>query len=273
MEGKTMKLHKIDDLMYYTFPSFDDYNSIKHCFTTRLGGVSEGHLASMNLGFGRGDSEENLLENYRIICNALGIDHRQLVISDQIHDAKIRVVTNEDVGKGLIHTKDYEGIDGLITDCIGIPLVTLYADCVPLFFFDPVQRVVGTAHAGWRGTVKQIGRVMVEAFAESFGSEHSDILVGIAPSIGNCCYEVDEKVKNQFEGMNIDIDDYIESKPNNKYHLNLQEINKMILINSGVPAKNITVTDLCTMCHKDVFFSHRGHEGKRGNMAAIIALV
>jgi len=272
MHSNSMKINKVGEFVYLTFPSFEQFEEIRHGFTTRHGGVSTGCLESMNLGFGRGDSKENILKNYEVACSAMGLDYSRCVVSDQVHEDEIRIVDEQDCGKGLVFKKDYKGIDGLITDKPNVPLVTLYADCVPLFFYDPVRKVIGTAHAGWRGTVRKIGSRMISKFVEVYGSKAEDIWVAIAPSIGPCCYEVDQVVKDEFMTMDLDVKPFIEEKSNGKYHIDLWGINRAILIDAGVLEGHISVTDLCTKCNKEEFFSHRGHNGKRGNMAAIISL-
>lgn len=267
---KTLSFHKKGDLYYLIFPSFDKTQKVRHCFSTRLGGISKGMFDSLNLGFSRGDEDSNVIKNYEILCNAIGIDTKRLVFSDQIHETKIRVVSQED----LEHLPlEIEGIDGLVTDAKQVSLVTLYADCVPLFFLDPVAKVIGLSHAGWRGTVGKIGLETIRAFKENFNSNPKDILVGIGPSIGKCCFEVDEPVAYEFDLAFKNAEGIIYSKPNNKYIIDLWEANKKALVEGGILESNITVTDLCTQCNKDVFFSHRGHKGKRGSLAAIIELI
>ena len=273
MKLKSEKLTIVQkgEVVYFTFPHFDKYNFVKHGFTSKLGGVSDGIYESLNLNFSVGDKHDNVIENYKIIAKALNINFENLVLSSQIHESEIKCVNKSDRGKGITQSRDYEGIDGLITNEPEVALVTLYADCVPLFFLDPVKRVVGLAHAGWKGTVKEIGRKMVEKFVNQYRSNKEDILVGIGPSIGDCCYEVGEEVVEQFKGIKAS-DNNIISKSNLKYMLDLWSINKDILIESGIKENNIVVTDICTNCNKDYLFSHRGHHGKRGGMAAIIQL-
>ena len=269
---KSLSVHQRKDLVYVTFPSFDKTNLVHHCFSTRLGGVSGGIYKSLNLGFGRGDQDDCVTRNYEILCNAIGVDSQALIFSDQIHGTNIKVITEEDMKQRSNFLKGPEGIDGLVTNLQKVPLVTLYADCVPLFFLDPIGKVVGLAHAGWRGTVNKIGEKMIKIFQERFDSNPKDILAGIGPSIGRCCFEVDEPVAIEFgksfaNGRNI-----VFPKDHNKYIIDLWEANKHTLVDGGIPFSNITVTDLCTMCNKDIFFSHRGHQGKRGSLAAIIEI-
>jgi len=267
----SLKLNKQGEVYYFTFPSFEKYDFLSHGFSTRLGGVSCGIYESMNLGFNRGDDYSNVFENYKIFSKALGVDYKNLVFGSQVHGDVIRDVTEMDKGKGIIKEKEYSDVDGLITNVPGIPLVGLFADCVPIFYFDPVKKIIGIAHSGWRGTVLKIGEKMVKKFME-YGSSKEDILVGIGPSIGPCCFQVGEETVEEFRSLHINIENYLEKDVKDKYKINLWEINRKILIDSGIKRENITVTDICTMCSKDLLFSHRGSNGKRGSLAGIIGL-
>lgn len=272
IESKNLNILKSGGLCYITFPSLS-VDGVKHAFSTRLGGKSEGIFSSMNLSFSRGDDPQNVLENYRIICKAINVDYKKCVLSKQTHTTNIRIVTLDDIGKGIVKERDFDDVDGLITDIPGVTLVTQYADCVGLLFYDPVKKVIAASHAGWRGTVGEIGRKTVETMQSHFGSDPKNILAAIAPSIGPCCFEVDSPVYDEFIKLkNIDLNRIIKGKPNGKYNIDLWECNRQILINAGVDPENISVTDLCTKCHPDVFFSHRATKGKRGNLAALICL-
>jgi YfiH family protein len=182
-------------------------------------------------------------------------------------------VTEEDSGKGIVKDRDYDDVDGLITNVKGLTLVTQYADCVGLLFYDPQKKVIATSHAGWRGTVGEIGRLTVEKMSAVFGCKPKDIRVGIAPSIGMCCFEVDTPVYEEFSKItSFDTNSIIKNDGGGKYHIDLWRANLLSLLNAGVPNENISITDLCTKCHPDVFFSHRFTNGKRGNLAALICL-
>lgn len=272
IESQNLNIVKKNELVYITFPSLC-VDGVKHGFSTRLGGVSEGIFSSMNLSFSRGDDEEAVLKNYKIICCALGVDYKKCVLSKQTHTTNIRIVSADDIGKGIVKERDFDNVDGLITNIPGVTLVTQYADCVGLLFYDPIKRVIAASHAGWRGTVGEIGRKTVEKMQEHFGSDPRNILAAVAPSIGKCCFEVDKPVYDEFVKLqNIDLEKIIECKEGGKYNIDLWECNRQILINAGILPQNISVTDLCTKCHPDVFFSHRATGGKRGNLAAFICL-
>ncbi len=266
------KLVTKGEVTYVTFPLLQKEGLI-HGFSTRLGGVSKGYFSSMNLSFQRGDREEDVRENYKRIGEAIGFSPENLVFSDQIHEDTIYSVTKDDCGKG--YTKELlKGNDGLVTNERQVPLVTFYADCVPIFFYDPVKEVIGMAHSGWRGTVKRIGCKMLSKMQTEYGSKVEDILVVIAPSICKDCYEISEDVANEFkkEMKEISTELYLEEKGNGKYQLDLWKVNEEMLLRAGVQREHLAVTDLCTCCNPELFFSHRASEGKRGNLAGFMML-
>ena len=273
MKTKTLNVVKNEDgLLYLTFPNIHGTDCVA-AFTTRMGGVSRGQYAAMNMSFTGGDDPKAVRQNYNILFESLGLDPERAVLSHQTHTKNIKTVTADDIGKGIVKDRDYDNIDGLITNIEGVALVTQYADCVPLVFYDKAKRVVATSHAGWRGTVQEIGKETVLKMAAEFGSNQSDIMVGIGPSIGSCCYEVDDPVYNEFKKLSyLNLDEIFIKKQNGKYMLNLWLANRRILENAGIDPKNICVTDLCTCCNSHIFHSHRATGGNRGNLAAIIAL-
>ncbi len=273
LASKNLNINEKDGIVYITFPLFDKTNLVNHAFTTRIGGVSEGYYSSMNMSFTNGDSERKVFENYKRICAVIGTDPERAVLSQQTHTNNVRIVTEDDIGKGIVKGRDYTDVDGLITNISGVTLVTQYADCTPLLFCDKVKKVIATSHAGWRGTASEIGRVTVEKMRDNFGCDPKDIICAIGPSICQGCYEVDDAVYEPLSKIPYLSKDKIFIKKNNgKYQLDLWETNKEILMNAGIREENIDVTDLCTNCHPDVFHSHRFTKGKRGNLAALIAL-
>ncbi len=275
-ESRTLALHitkdPLGDIPYYTFPSFDAFPFVRHGFSTRLGGVSGGDCESMNLSYSRGDDPAAVRENFERFCGAIGVAAKNVVVSAQEHHTTIRNVTAADRGRGVTREKGYADIDGLLTDEPDVALCTQYADCVPLFFLDPIRRVVGTSHAGWKGTAARIGAATVERMRRDYGCRREDILAGIGPSIGFCCFEVDAPVYETFAGMEETDHRCWSEDGNGKYHVDLWEINRRILLAAGLSPDNITVTDLCTRCRPDVFWSHRATGGRRGNMGAFISL-
>ncbi len=257
-------------LEYLTFPLLEKTGMVRHLFSTRLGGVSEGVYASMNLSFTRGDREEAVLENHRRIAGILGCDVNDMTASHQTHTTNIRRVTGADRGKGISRERDYEDVDGLVTDEPGIVLVTYYADCVPLYFVDPVHRAIGLAHSGWRGTADRMGACMVRTMQDAFGSRPEELYAAIGPCICRDCYEVSEDVAKRFADMGEQI--VLPGKAPGKYQLDLWLANERILEQAGIPGERIAVTDLCTCHNSDYLFSHRASGGKRGNLGAFLML-
>ena len=271
-QSHSTKLVERHGVPYFIFKILEKEGVI-HGFSTRLGGVSEGCFSSMNLSFSRGDHEESVRKNYERIGKAIGFSPERLVFSDQIHESAIHKVTKEDIGKGYTSPK-LLGNDGLVTNEKGIPLVTFYADCVPIFFYDPKKQVIGMAHSGWRGTVARIGAKMIEIMKDSYGSKEEDILAVIAPSICQDCYEISQDVARQFqqEFKEFEEESYLRDDRNGKYHLNLWKVNELLLLKAGVKKEHLAITDVCTCCNKELLFSHRASQGKRGNLAGFMML-
>ena len=269
---ETLCAHQEGDLVYYSFPAFDGVEGVRHGFSTRLGGVSKGTYAAMNLSFTRGDDAAAVRENFDRFCAAIGVNADDVVISAQTHTANVKIVTAADRGRGITREKEYTDVDGLITNEAGVVMCTQYADCVPLFFVDPVKRVVATSHAGWRGTAAGIAAVTVRRMVEEFGCCAADILAGIGPSIGHCCFEVDSPVYDAFCKVEVFDDTCYTDNGGGKYHIDLWQVNRRWLLAAGVLPAHITVTDLCTRCHPDLFWSHRKTGDARGSLAAFIAL-
>ncbi len=273
--SETLNIHRSSSVYYVTFPSFEKTGLVKHLYSTRRGGVSTGYFGPMNLGFTRGDDRFAVIENFRRISYVTGIYPGDMVFSDQVHGDRILYVDQQDRGKGIYSPKEMRGVDGLITDKSKVCLVTFYADCVPLFFLDPVKKVIGLAHAGWRGTVLEIGRKMVERFCDDFGSQPGDILAGIGPSIGPCCFEVGPDVEGEFAAAFPAWREEIIRPAENpgKSYVDLWKANRLILEKAGVYPEHITVTDLCTKCHDEYFHSHRRMGNERGTQAAFLELI
>ena len=255
------------------FSNLEETGVVKHGFSTRLGGVSEGIFASMNVSFTRGDDKQAVEENYRRIAKALGVEEKSFVCSDQTHTTNVRLVTGNDCGKGVLREKDYTDVDGLITNEPGVTLATFYADCVPLFFVDPVHCAIGLSHSGWKGTVGRMGKQTILAMQEAFGTKSQDLVCAIGPSICQDCYEISEDVAQEFYREFLEHGDSIlEAKENGKYQLDLWKVNAIILEEAGVLPQNIAVTNICTCCNPDLLFSHRASRGKRGNLGAFLCL-
>ena len=267
-EEHIFRENEVDGVLYLTYPMLEKTNMVKHGFSTRLGGVSKDIYSSMNLSFTRGDDEEAVRENYRRMARALGVEDKTLVKAAQTHTTCVHKVTKENQDQVL------QDIDGLITNEKDVCLVTTYADCVPLFFVDPVHQAIGLSHSGWRGTVGKIGAETLRCMKEAYGTEPSDVVAAIGPSICQDCYEVSEDViaqfKEAFDEKHWDALFYL--KENGKYQLNLWKANEIILLEAGVLPENLAVTNVCTCCNSGLLFSHRASKGERGGLAAFLAL-
>ncbi len=258
---------------YLEYPLFQKTGIVTSAFSTRLGGVSEGYYSSLNLSFDRGDDPARVLENFKRIGASMGVAVEDMVLSKQTHTTNVRVVTKEDKGKGVIRKRNYTDVDGMITNVPGICLVTSYADCVPLYFVDPVKKAIGLSHSGWRGTVGKIGKNTVQLMQENFGSKPEDLLAAVGPSVCMDCYEVSEDVADAFkEAFPGHADEILLDKKNGKYQLDLWRANEIVLTEAGVLKEKIAVTNICTCCNPDLLFSHRASHGKRGNLGAFIYL-
>ena len=257
---------------YISFNALEQTGMVVNAFSTRQGGVSVGRLESMNLGFNRGDLDENVLKNHKIFAKAVGFPYENIVTTNQTHTTNVRVVTKEDCGKGITKDRDYSDVDGLITNVPGIVLTTYYADCVPLYILDPVNKAIGLSHSGWKGTVNRIGENTLKLMNENYGTNPKYVICCIGPSICQDCYEISEDVASEFINEFGKNNKILYNKGNGKYQLNLWESVKQVFLDAGVEYDNIYTTDICTCCNKDELFSHRGHHGKRGNLAAFLML-
>lgn len=272
-QDKTTEIKEENGVPYIVFKNLE-LPGIVHGFSTRLGGVSEGIYSTMNLSFHRGDDMDAVMENHRRLAQAVGYDYRRLVFSDQVHETVIRKITEEDAGKGITRESDITETDGLMTNVKDLPLITFYADCVPVFFYDPVKEVVAMNHSGWRGTVKNISLHMVEALNKEYECEASDLICAVGPSICQNCYEVSEDVAEAFQDAYLpeQYDKMTKKIGNGKYLLDLHRANYYNLTGAGILPDHINVTDICTCCNPDFLFSHRASHGKRGNLGAVIML-
>lgn len=241
--------------------------SAPHAFTTRLGGVSTGVLASLNIGVHRGDNPENVLENYRILGEAVGFTAAQLVLTRQTHSDIVRTVTRADCGHDLF-TRDIPECDALITNDPGVVLVVFTADCTPILLEDTRTGAVGAIHAGWRGTATAIAAKAVQAMVHTFGSRPEDIHAAIGPNIGSCCFQTDADVPDAMRAaFGTEVEDFI--RPDgNKYYVNLKAINALALSRAGV--NHIEISGDCTACQSARFWSHRITGGARGSQGAVI---
>lgn len=267
----TLQIHAgVPFLSFSIFEEEADWMGM--AFSTKLGGISQGYLAEMNFGWNRGDDDETVRENYRIMSKALQIAPERLVFSDQVHDTKVEVVT-EKMAAGDKIEKHLVGVDGMITEEEELVLATSYADCVPLFFADPVHKVVASSHSGWRGTVGEIGAKTIKRMQQEFGSEPGDIRCLVGPSICQDCYEVSEEVAEAFRAVyepSLWDEILAPGKMPGKYQLDLYAACYETLKKAGALPEHIQVSGVCTCCHSSILFSHRATAGKRGNLNGFI---
>lgn len=258
---------------YLVYKRLSEIKCIRHAFSTRLGGVSEGIFESMNLSFGRGDSDENVIENYKRMCRSAGFSYESLTASAQVHSTVIRRVTKDNCGVGIYKPKDMQSVDALITNDEGVTLVTYYADCTPVFYVDTEHRAIGLAHAGWRGTVGDISGKVVRSMQEEFSTDLDKLVCAVGPVINKCCYEVSADCADEFFKL-FDMESGVVTrgaKPQ-KFMVDLPLANKLLLMRAGVRKENIVVSDLCTKCNSELLWSHRATNGQRGTMAAFMSL-
>ena len=266
IKSQNCKINFKDEIMYITFPIFEKEEGIKHCFSTRIGGVSTGMYSTMNLSYTNGDDKAAVDENFIRICSCIDRTPETVVKSYQTHTVNIADVTE----KGQIVP---EGTDGLITSVSGITLCSSYADCVPLLFYDPVKKVIASSHSGWRGTAGEIGKLTVEKMKRDYGCKPENILAVVGPAICKDCYEVDDTVISAFKRIEyLDLEKATEPHGEGHCLLDLKEICRQELIFAGVKSYNILVSDICTCCNSEYLHSHRATNGQRGNLCAFITL-
>ncbi len=268
-------LMKNGRVYYFTFNALNNFKNLKSAFSTRLGGVSKGFYKSMNLGLATEDFKENVLLNYQEFAKAIGINPNNLVITRQSHSTNVKVAKDEDRGKGFNKKRDDEGIDGFVTNIKGIALCILVADCVPVYFYDPVHESIGLVHSGWKGTLGQISKKAISLMQDNFGSKPEDIISVIGPSICQDCYEVSKDLYEQFKAVYSKEEMskiFLSGKDSEHFQLGLWKAIEFTLLKNGILPKNIHVTDVCTNCNPDLLFSHRFSNGKRGNLAAVLML-
>lgn len=260
------------ELRYYACSAFPP--GVAHAFASRLGGVSTGRLTSLNLAAVRGDEPAHVRENFRRLCGAAGADYRALVKNHQVHGDSIRSVTRADIMPSPESPGLFEA-DGLVTDEPGVCLTIFSADCIPVLLYDPVGRVVAAAHAGWRGTALGIAARAVEAMSARYGSNPADIFAAVGPGISRCCFETHADVPDGLRAhMAVDAEAFIApAGEDGKFRVDLKGANRRWLERAGVNPARIAVSDACTACELDTFWSHRVQGEQRGTMAAIIQLL
>jgi YfiH family protein len=261
------------DLVYYRFASLAECDGLAHAVSTRLGGVSTGHLATLNLSYGVGDDPAVVVENRQRLSAALGCVLDDWVAASQVHSTRVALVGEAERGRGAYQqTSALPETDALVTAQPG-PLLSLrLADCTPILLFDPAHHAVGLAHAGWRGTVANIAAATVQAMAAAFGSRPGDLRAGIGPAIGPCCYAIGADVARQVQAALPWAADVLAEQPGGSLYLDLWEANRRALLAAGLRPEHVEVAALCPACHTDEFYSHRAERGHTGRFGAMIGL-
>jgi YfiH family protein len=257
------------------FANLSKHKGIRHFVSTRTGGFSNSPYNSLNLALHVGDDPDKVLKNRKRLAQAIGIPLDQFTIAKQIHSGTVTVISEAMKGRGSTNQEDaVEATDAMVTDVPGICLIILVADCVPMLFFDPARNVIAAAHAGWRGTLQFIALHTARAMEKDFGCSPHDILVGMGPSIGPCCYEVGPEVIAQAKAVLSSRQEYIrhESK-DGKGYLDLQEANRDQLVEAGIRRENIETANQCTSHNAHIFFSYRHQQGETGRFGAGICMV
>lgn len=263
----------IGALSLWFFQNLSEFGEICHFVSSRIGGFSNPPYDSLNLGFHVGDKPDMVLKNRERLAKSLEIPLHNFTIPRQVHDCNVKIVTDDSRGSGAF---DYDtalsATDAMATNIPNICLTVLQADCVPILFFDMKKKVIGVAHAGWKGTVRMVAQNMVKVLKERFGCLPKDVLAGIGPSIGPCCYEVGYEVVAQIDESFCNKGVYIRKTPEGKSYFDLWEANKIQLAQMGIPEKNIEISGLCTRCNYAIFFSYRQQRKETGRFGAGIML-
>ena len=271
----TIDLRYFNSFPYLSFGKLDAYNNVKHLFSTRLGGHSEGIYSTLNFAFNTGDNKDNVLKNFNEIANVFNTTLDNFYHAYQNHTTNVKVVKDEDRGKGVIKDRDNGEYDAFITDCKKLVIYVSVADCVPIYLYDKVNNAIAIIHAGWRGTNGNIVKNTINEMINCYNTNPKDIIACIGPSICRDCYEVSDDLFNEFSKNYNDefLNKVFYKNTNDKLYLDLWEANKLNLINEGVKNENIDITNICTYNNKELLFSHRRLGNKRGNMGAFIMII
>lgn len=266
------KLIKTSKISYFTIPLLESAGA-GAWFSTRHGGVSPPPYATLNLGFHVGDGAAAVQENRARLFQALGLAPDSPVAGEQVHRDELAVVDQRHRGRGACSDQDaLPGVDGLLTQCRGLPLSSYYADCVPIYLLDPRRPAAGLVHAGWRGTVLRIGGRAVRGMTGAFGTRPDECLGAVGPSIGPCCYEVDEPVMSALRKGFPNWRQFARPAGPGRWKLDLPGANRQTLLDAGLRPENIAMAGYCTACRSDLFFSYRSAGGQTGRMASVLVL-
>ncbi len=260
-------------VVYHASEAFAAAGGVVHGFASRLGGVSTGDFAQLNLGIKRDDSRENVRENYARFCAAIGADRDSLVMTHQVHSDDVRTASRADVLADLLDPIPYE-TDGLVTDQPGLCLVIYYADCIPVLLYDPVKKAIGAVHSGWRGTAMGIVPKAIEKMTALYGTDPADLLAAIGPGIGPCCFETHDDVPRAMAARwGHAAEPFCVPNGKGKFHVDLKGLIRWEMAGAGVVPDHIETLDLCTGCHPELYWSHRKLGDRRGNHGAMIQLL
>ncbi|MDI3279996.1 MAG: peptidoglycan editing factor PgeF [Bacillota bacterium] len=247
---------------------------VRHAFTTRRGGVSQGPFRWLNLGWHVGDDPAAVRENRRRLLQALDLAPEKLITAHQVHGTAVGVAEEGVVGRREGPAgENFAGVDALITAQPGLVLAVFVADCLPILLLDPRRKVVAAVHAGWRGTAGRAVVRAVEAMQKHFAVEAGDCLAALGPAIGPCCYQVGDEVAAEFRRTYAGWRDFLRPAQGGGWRLDLWEANRQALQEIGVVDSNLSLSQMCTACHPELFYSHRRDGGRTGRMAALIGLV
>lgn len=268
IESEKWWFEEKNDFKFIKFSHFEKYSNFVYFITTRHSGKSSGQLNSFNLGFQEYDNPENVIANRKSLAEYHNIPFESLIFLRQTHSNNIKIVDSSDKAKGLLSKADaIQDTDGYILSKSSICPVVMTADCVPIILFDPVKKIAGVFHAGWRGTLKLIAQKGLKIMKEDYNSDPLNILVSIGPSIGPCCYEIGNEVVDEVKKIFPDnFNELLIKKKNNKTHLDLWATNKLQLLQEGVNEKNIIICNECTYHNPETFFSYRYAKGITGRM-------
>lgn len=262
--------HAKNGVWYGTFDHFG--SDVVHGVSTRLHGYSQQPYHTLNIGLHTGDDKDHVLQNRKLFADAVGIDQSAIVTAQQVHEDTIAIVECRGYENGeQEYCRAFSSTDALITAEAKIPLMLFFADCVPVLFYDSVQRVVAVSHAGWKGTVSRIAAKTLVKMRSKFNVNPSDVRIGIGPSIGQCCYEVDENVISKLRQEFSNWSDFVLAR-GDRWMLDLWEMNRSQLLDVGAAAENIVISGICTSCNSQLFYSYRAEHGKTGRLGAVIQL-
>ncbi len=269
-EPLSCQRRSLKDCAGYSIPQWRE-QGVENFFTVRLGGYSKPPYASLNLGLHVADDQGDVVQNRRKIAEELRILPEKMVFCEQVHGTKVRQVTAADAGRGsVVYADAIPDVDALITNERNLYLTLLFADCIPLYFFDPHAQAIGLAHGGWKGAWGEIGVKTVEAMTAAFGCKREHIQCWIGPGIGRCCFEIGEDLAEKIRCRSDGWEAFLSRRENGKTLWDLKATHRFMLLQNGLQPENLILSPECTACHTETFYSYRREEGKTGRMAAIL---